>query len=614
MNNKTSNDDLIDVSVVLYKPDRSGFISLLDALSSQENFPASRICVYLFDNSCDAELAQNIREWIAPYTNIFYTLSLNFSSDNLGYGKGNNKAVSLGENPWVLVINQDIEMEPDCLAALYTFALDDERGALWEARQIPYEHPKIYNPVTLSSFWASGAIFLVKRALYEAVGGFDPKLFMYGEDVDLSWRIRALGYEVRYVPWAAALHETYTSSHEVKPLQALEGTYSNLCLRARYGNWKQISLGLLQWASELLVPQSFPGRRFGLLKVGLRYARDFASFRSQGRPFRKNGNVASFSFWNYCIHRDGAFFSFKQTKNWAESPLVSILIRTCGKPELLREALLTATRQTYSNVQVVVVEDGPGYSRTVVESAEFLGCNIKYEALGDERQGRSIAGNRALALADGEWLCFLDDDDQLFLDHCEVLIQTALENGVKGAYAWSWEVQTEFQSQNPLRYEEKAFLAIHKQPFNRLKLWHENYLPIQTVLFHRSLYEKWGGFETDMDQLEDWNLWVRYSLEDDFKMVEKTTSKYRVPAQSIESGTRQKLLDEAYSQAMQKHDALEFSSSPAKMVAMLKAYQESQVVIPIYKSSIRANVHQYALGRLLVRLFRAVRGRLAKVR
>ena len=34
----------------------------------------------------------------------------------------------------------------------------------------------------------------------------------------------------------------------------------------------------------------------------------------------------------------------------------------------------------------------------------------------------------------------------------------------------------------------------------------------------------------DMDQLEDWNLWTRYTLEDDFVMVDKTTSKYRVPA------------------------------------------------------------------------------------
>ena len=70
----------------------------------------------------------------------------------------------------------------------------------------------------------------------------------------------------------------------------------------------------------------------------------------------------------------------------------------------------------------------------------------------------------------------------------------------------------------------------HRQPFDRLTLWHHNFLPIQAVLFHRSLYERHGGFAEDMDQLEDWNLWTRYTLEDDFVLVEKTTSKYRVPA------------------------------------------------------------------------------------
>ena len=69
------------------------------------------------------------------------------------------------------------------------------------------------------------------------------------------------------------------------------------------------------------------------------------------------------------------------------------------------------------------------------------------------------------------------------------------------------------------------------------------------MLFHRSLYERHGGFAEDMDQLEDWNLWTRYTLEDDFVLVEKTTSKYRVPAGARDAAGRQELLDRAYRDA-----------------------------------------------------------------
>ena len=100
----------------------------------------------------------------------------------------------------------------------------------------------------------------------------------------------------------------------------------------------------------------------------------------------------------------------------------------------------------------------------------------------------------------------------------------------------------------------------HRQPFDRLTLWHHNFLPIQAVLFHRDLYARHGGFAEDMDQLEDWNLWTRYTLDDDFVLVEKTTSKYRVPASAREAAARQALLDDAYRDAVERQRAMRMST------------------------------------------------------
>ena len=70
--------------------------------------------------------------------------------------------------------------------------------------------------------WVSGAGFLVRRAAFEAVGGFDEAYFMYVEDVDLCWRLHRAGWAVRYEPLASVVHEQgrSTSRHPYRMLAA----------------------------------------------------------------------------------------------------------------------------------------------------------------------------------------------------------------------------------------------------------------------------------------------------------------------------------------------------------------------------------------------------------
>ena len=56
--------------------------------------------------------------------------------------------------------------------------------------------------------WVSGAVMMIRREAWDAVGGFDPSFFLYYEDVDLCRRVRAAGWEVGIVPDATAIHES----------------------------------------------------------------------------------------------------------------------------------------------------------------------------------------------------------------------------------------------------------------------------------------------------------------------------------------------------------------------------------------------------------------------
>ena len=562
----------VDVSIVTYEPDL-GLLRQLIASLAEPPAPAARLNLFIHDNSPAFAPVEALRAELES-SPTFARVELRHSGGNVGFGRAHNANAALGSAEFLLALNPDCILEPGALALLLDTAVGDAENAVaWEMRQIPYEHPKAYDPATLESPWASGAATLFRRTAFDAVGGFDPEIFLYGEDVDLSWRLRANGGIVRYVPRAAVVHRTYAVAGEVKAQQAFGAVFAGLALRARYGTFLRLVQGFLMTGAELLVPDSFPGRRAGIARAALRFLRKLPWF-VRTRVTRSESFQPFFAGWGYEIRRDGAFHELasRRGRDPASFPLVSILIRTMGRPAWLREALASCANQTWPNLEVVVIEDGPETSRAVID--EFTGrLRLRHRATG-EVVGRARAGNLAMAEARGEWMNFLDDDDVFFADHVEVVVEAALRAGTRGAYAFAWETRTRVIDRDRAIYEETDFIARHRRAFNRLALWHENYIPIQAVCFHRSLYERHGGFAEDMDQLEDWNLWTRYTIDEDFTHVDKTTSKYRVPEDAREAARRQEKLDLAYRDAVERQRALKLTLSAREIALMAEAWAQ----------------------------------------
>jgi GT2 family glycosyltransferase len=562
----------LDISIVTYKASPEVLDRLASTLVENLNaLPAEygKVTVRVLDNSEDPLQHEVLETALKSIPLSGHCLIIELSAVNLGFGTGHNANLANSKSDFVLLLNQDIEIEPNALTDLLARACaDDSNVAAWEMRQIPYEHPKDYDPVSMDTEWVSGAATLFRREALLRVKGFDSRIFMYGEDVDLSWRLRAAGWRLHYVPCCGVVHRTYEVPGEIKRLQVLGGTLTNLCLRARYGGGRRVLQGLAMICAELFVPQAFPGRRWGLFLNIFRFLWRFPYFW-RTRVFPTTTFQPRFAGWSYELRREGAFFEFPSRRDWpgADAPKVSILVRTIGRHAWLKQALSSLANQTYPRVEVVLVEDGPATCAEVVEEFSRR-IPILYEALGT-RQGRSIAGNRALALATGEWLGFLDDDDLLFADHVEVCLYSALKYQVAAVYAIGWETHTRTLDNSKALYREEVHFIRHAQSFDRVTLWHHNFLPIQTVLFHRRLYEKHQGFAEDMEQLEDWNLWTRYSLEDDFLYVPKVTSKYRVPAENHVSQERQRALDLAYQDAVQRQADMRFITTPREVAGLV---------------------------------------------
>lgn len=587
----------ITLSIVTYNSEK--WLAAFFQSLFQQNLPCDQIALCVLDNgSTDSSFAWLSKQQ-AVLSQKFASLSLN-QGQNIGFGLGHNFNLALTTTPYFWVTNVDLEFEPDSITTLLATAQQDSSQAFsntsiaaWECRQKPYEHPKDYHPVTGETAWCSSACVLFKTDAIQSVKGYDPLLFLYGEDVELSYRLRRQGYKLKYVPQATVWHYTYEEAAQVKPQQFLGSTLANVLLRCRYGRRHEVLQGFVMFMALFAMKPQFPGMRtklLGQLWKLIQLAPKFLSSR------QKSKETFPFRMWDYAMAREGAFYEYPNAQNSAIAqaeknntlPWVSVLVRTMpGRSGKLKEALASVAHQTYARIELVVVEDGGQDVQSAkphIDALQKSGViqKIVYRPLA--KVGRCEAGNQALAAATGQLCCFLDDDDLFYADHLEVLVNAWLNNTQLGAvYSLAYEVRTEVISEEPWVYKDILHNLIHRQPFNRGVLWHHNYFPIQAVLFQRQLFLDHGGFDTSLDNLEDWNLWVRYSLKNDFELVPKVTSLYRVPNDVNKALQRQSVLDDYYAKAQAKHAELRVELSPTEIIQIAQelSRQSSVVGVPM---------------------------------
>lgn len=587
----------VDIVYVTYSSEKwidGYFKSLLCS-----DYDLKRVNLYFVDNGSKDGTVEKLESLKKECGTRFGEFAIYQSKENVGFGAGNNIGVSLGHSPYVFCSNIDTELYEDTLSqiAKAVEADRDSEFALWELRQFPYEHPKFYDPITLETSWSSGAAFVIRRDVYEQIGGFDEQFFMYAEDVDLSWRVRASGYKLKYVPKAVIRHFCYQSAGEVKPTQYIYSPIGNLQLRYKFGTradrvwgWQFVFLKFLRR------PAPFPNARKMFLKALMQSRKKRKAALQWRKEHRTETENQKFTFYgmDYELRRRGDFWVNERPKTGKK---VSVIVRTCGRPDVLRETLISLRNQTYPNIEIVVVEDGEAVSKQMLET-EFSDLPIVYQATG-VKGGRCKAGNLALSLATGDYLNFLDDDDVFYADHIETLVMT-LQNhpDSAAAYALGFETPIEILSLKPYRYQIKSYNTAVDVPFDKIELMHHNCFPIQTVLFNRELYEKHGGFDEELDMLEDWDFWIRYASEDWFEYVPKTTSQYRVPANRTVVQERQKKLDEAYKMVQVKHRKDKFVLTGDELIG---DYQQS------LKKIMLASRSQSSGKGLSNLLFRAVR-------
>lgn len=198
---------------------------------SEINYPDYKI--YFYDNAS----IDGSADWVEhnyPDINVFR------SDVNHFFCKSNNYAVAQGEGEFILLINNDIIVEPDFIHHMVTRIKKDELIAAVASKMLLSRHPGFLDSTgtilskeghaynrgigqpDLGQFDGSTEVFgacfgctLLRRSMWEEkVGGLDPDYFGYYDDTDWCYRANLMGYKIVYEPQAVVYHDHSTTSRK----------------------------------------------------------------------------------------------------------------------------------------------------------------------------------------------------------------------------------------------------------------------------------------------------------------------------------------------------------------------------------------------------------------
>jgi GT2 family glycosyltransferase len=263
-----------DVSIIIVNyNNRTYLLQTLESLF--QDLDASKYEMIVVDNASDDDSIEAVRR-------DFPVVEVITLPENAGYARANNRGVEKASGRYLLFLNSDTDVPAGAIGKL----LDIKRnhsdfgivaplvcnpdGSLqlsWgkdlhlhtefffkfvAKRWYRWRYKRKKGRMSRNVEWVSGACFMIDRSLYQQVGGFDEKFFLYVEDADLGKRVRHLGYEIHLTSEVRIIHHLGQSIAKIRGRALLEAKRSQLYYYGKHNG---------RWASAVL-------KRYLLLRFG----------------------------------------------------------------------------------------------------------------------------------------------------------------------------------------------------------------------------------------------------------------------------------------------------------------------------------------------------------
>lgn len=178
-------------------------------------------------------------------------------------------------------------------------------------------------------------------------------------------------------------------------------------------------------------------------------------------------------------------------------PLITVYIVTYNRESLISRAIESVLEQTYSNIELIVVNDG-SVDNTGSVLQEYADQKLITYLKTSENVGACAARNLAIHSAKGEYITGLDDDDEFTPHRVEVLFNTFKDSNYS---CISSGVEERVNGHRIKRCLDSGFIT-------KDKLYHYNALGNQ-VFTKTEFLKGIGGFDVNMPAMQDYDTWIR---------------------------------------------------------------------------------------------------------
>ena len=218
----------IDLSVIIVNYNTAEFLTTCLRSVLTQSGASCEVCVV--DNASADHSVAMVREQ-------FPQVRLLASPENLGFAKANNLAARETRGRFIYYLNPDTEVRPGCFTAILRFMQANPTIGMAGTRLLfpdntlqgsVEEHYPGHRHATdeLTGLpgriaWLLGASLIARRDVIDQVEGFNEDFFLYGEDVDLSLKVRQAGWKLGFIPEAEVIHWEGKSERHTLPIELL---------------------------------------------------------------------------------------------------------------------------------------------------------------------------------------------------------------------------------------------------------------------------------------------------------------------------------------------------------------------------------------------------------
>ena len=238
----------------------NGLSDTIQCLNSLKKTTYPNIEVIVIDNGSDNDESILIKKKFGNFVN---SIRIN---KNLGFTGGNNFAIKKASGKYVILLNNDTEVEKDFIEPLVEVMENDMKvsvaqpkikliskrdhfdysgaaGGYIDKYGYPFTRGRIFDEMEkdngqyddmVNIFWASGAAMMIRRSAIKKVGGlFDEAFFNYMEEIDFCWRVWRKGYKVVFIPFSTIYHRVASTSKRNPFLKRFWEHRNNLLILVR---------------------------------------------------------------------------------------------------------------------------------------------------------------------------------------------------------------------------------------------------------------------------------------------------------------------------------------------------------------------------------------------